>query len=144
MYLRGFIPRRLALEVIDTIQKILFPLESDSESLLRSLVVKHGFDPDCLRLVESTPYRRPDEHDIPYHFFGGRLMDLAQESESPTPRTLVEKWLERKSGARYVMLATLAGVAVAIILGFLSLVVGILQAWISWQAWKYPSVSGGN
>jgi len=68
-------------------------------------------------------------------------MDLAQEVEHPTARGLLDKWLERKSGARYVMLATLAGVAVAILLGFLSLGVSVFQAWVSWEAWKYPSAS---
>jgi len=68
-------------------------------------------------------------------------MDLAQEVEHPTARGLLDKWLERKSGARYVMLATLAGVAVAILLGFLSLGVSVFQAWVSWEAWKYPAAS---
>jgi len=128
--------------VIDSIQKILFPLDSDSEPLLRSLVVKHGLDPDCLRLVEATPYRNADESDIPYHYFGGRLMDLADELENPTPRNFLDKWLERRSGARYVMLATLAGIATAVLLGFLSLVVSVFQAWVSWQAWRYPAAGG--
>lgn len=143
-FCRSYLPRHLAVEVIDSIQKILFPVDSESEPLLRSLVVKQGFDPDCLRLVETAPYRRPSETDISYRYFGGRLMDLAHELEHPTPRSFIHKWLERKSGARYVMLATLAGVAVAILLGFLSLVVSIFQAWVSWQAWKYPAVGGNN
>ena len=138
------LPRQLALEVIDSIQKIIFPLESNSESLLRALVVKQHFDPDCLRLVDPVPYRRPSENDIPYRYFGGRLMDLAHELEHPTARSFLEKWLERKSGARYVMLATLAGIIAAVILGFLSLAVSILQTWISWQAWKYPADGGGS
>jgi hypothetical protein len=132
------LPRQLALEVIDTIQKILFPLGSPSEPLLRTLIVKHVFDPDCLRLVDPAPYRRPHENDISYHHFGSRLMDLAHEVEHPAPRGPMEKWLERRSGARYVMFATLAGVGVAVLLGFLALGVSIFQAWISWQAWRYP------
>ena len=66
-------------------------------------------------------------------------MDLAQELEHPTPRTPWQKWLERKSGARYIMLVTLAGVGVAVLLGFLSLVASIFQAWVAWQAWKNPN-----
>ncbi|KAK0622631.1 hypothetical protein B0T14DRAFT_475711 [Immersiella caudata] len=131
-----YLPRNLALEVIDTIQKILFPLGSPSEPLLRTLIVKHAFDPDCLRLVDPAPYRLPHENDIPYHHFGSRLMDLAHELEHPTPRGVMDKWLERRSGARYVMFATLAGVGVAVLLGFLALGVSIFQAWVSWRAWR--------
>ncbi|KAK4450962.1 hypothetical protein QBC34DRAFT_378787 [Podospora aff. communis PSN243] len=124
------LPRPLALETIDTIQKILFPIGSPSEPLLRTLIVKHGFDPDCLRLVDPAPYRRPRENenvDMPYLHFGSRLMDLAHEVQHPAPRGTMERWLERRSGARYVMFATLAGVGVAVMLGFLALGVSIFQ-----------------
>ena len=77
-----------------------------------------------------------------YLYLGSKLMDLYEEIENPTPRGLVEQWLERRSGARYVMLATLAGVAIAVILGILSLAVGIFQAWVAYQQWKYPVSAG--
>ncbi|KIW26149.1 uncharacterized protein PV07_09269 [Cladophialophora immunda] len=131
------IPRQLALESLDSVQRILFPPDIHSQSLLRSLVSKAAFDPDCLRF-ESAPYRSDDENDITYHHFCSRLMDLYDETISPTPRSLVDKWVEKRSGARHVMMATLVGVIIAIILGILSLAVSIFQAWVGYQAWKHP------
>jgi hypothetical protein len=70
-------------------------------------------------------------------------MDLYDELENPRPRGMLGAWLEKRSKSRHVMLATWIGVAIAIILGLFGLAVGIFQAWVSYQAWKYP-VNGGN
>ena len=134
----GALPRQLVLEFLDSIQKILFPLTDDkSRKLLLSLTTTASFDPDCLRF-ESTSLRNADERDITYHYLGTRLLELYEEVENPTPRSWVEKWLERKSGARYVMLATLIGVVIAVVLGMASLAVGGYQAWVGYQQWQHP------
>ena len=107
----GTLPRQLVLEVLDSIQKILFPIsDNQSYALLDSLTgSKSGsFDPDCVHF--ESEFRHADEKDVAYYYFGSRLMDLYQEAESPRLRGLLAGWLERKSGARYVMLATLVGV----------------------------------
>lgn len=65
-------------------------------------------------------------------------MDLYEELENPRPRGWMNTWLQRKSGARYMMKATIIGVAIAIILGIASLAVGGYQAWISYQQWQHP------
>lgn len=103
---------------------------------------KKGFDPDILRLVDSSLYRSAVEQPISYQYWGSRLMDLRDELENPTPRGFVEKWMERKSGSRYVMMATLAGVIIAVLLGFLGLAVSLFQAWVGWQQWKHPIGNG--
>ncbi|KAK4070722.1 hypothetical protein Trihar35433_5189 [Trichoderma harzianum] len=121
---------------------ILFPFDSDSEQILCDLVSKESFDPDCLR-YDSVVYRREGEEAASYNYFGGRLVDLFRELEDPSPRGILEKWLQRKSGARYMMMATLVGVVIAIILGILGLAVGVFQAWVSYEAWKHP-VNSGN
>jgi hypothetical protein len=134
----GALPRQLALEILDSIQKIIFPLDdAKSRSILQSLVSKSFFDQDCLRF-ESTSIRNADEKDIAYHYFGSCLADLYEELENPKPRGWLEKWLERKSGARYVMMATLAGVAFAVLLGMASLAVSAYSAWIGYQQWQHP------
>jgi hypothetical protein len=66
------------------------------------------------------------------------LADLYEELENPRPHSGFEKWLERNSGARYVMLATLIGVLIAVLLGIAALAVSIYQAYIGYQAWKHP------
>ena len=133
----------MALEALDSIQKILFPLsEPKSYSFLRSLTSTASFDPDCLRF-ESASIRSTNEKDIQYLYFGARLADLYEELENPKPRGLIERWLERKSRARHVMMATVIGVIIAIFLGVASLAVGGYQAWIGYQQWQHP-VSSSN
>lgn len=139
---RGALPRQLALECLDSVQKILFPLtDRKSKSLLLSLISTSSFDPDCLRF-DSTSIRNKDEKEIAYLYFGEHLADLYDELENPTPRGPLEKWLERRSGARYVMLATLIGVIFAVILGMAGLAVGGYQAWVGYQQWQHPVSSG--
>ncbi|KAL7953232.1 hypothetical protein V8C34DRAFT_321424 [Trichoderma compactum] len=118
-------------------KKILFPFDSDSEQILCDLVSKESFDPDCLS-YDSAIYRREGEEAASYNYFGAQLVDLFKELEDPSPRGVLEKWLQHKSGARYMMMATLDGVVIAIILGILGLAVGIFQAWVSYEALKHP------
>jgi len=140
----GTLPRQLALERLDSIQKIIFPLsDPKSRSLLQSLISTSSFDPDCLRF-ESASIRNPDEKDILYHYFGARLAHLYEELENPRPRSWIERWSERKSGARYIMMATVIGVAFAVLLGIASLAVSSYQAWLSYQQWQHPVVVGSG
>lgn len=109
--------------------------------MLQSLVSKQDLDPDCLR-VDSTIDRADEENDIQYQYWGSRLMDLHDEIENPKPRGYLESWMERKSGARHVMMAPLAGVMIAVILGMFGLAVSIFQAWVGYQQWKHPVTDG--
>jgi hypothetical protein len=94
-------------------------------------------DPDCLKF-EPSAYQLQGENTTGYRYLESRLVNLYEELDNPTPRGYLEKWLERKSGARYVMMATLGGVAIAILLGALALAVSIFQAWVGWQQWQHP------
>ena len=107
------------------------------------MVHKHGLDPSILSF-ESCNIRSPTEREPSYHFLASRIMDLYEEQQNPTPRGRLEEWFERRSGARYTMMATLIGVAFAVFLGFLSLGVSTVQAWIAWQAWKHPAPVAGS
>ncbi|ERF76426.1 hypothetical protein EPUS_07306 [Endocarpon pusillum Z07020] len=134
---RGNIPRQLALETLDSLQRVLFPADINSRQLLRTLVAKSSFDPACLSL-DWTTYRSENEQEVEYRYLSARLMDLYEEILNPRPRSTLEKWAERRSGARHVMIAILVGVIIAIILGLLALMVSVFQAWIAYQAWKHP------
>jgi hypothetical protein len=136
----SIIPRELAREVLDTIHKVLFPSDHESQALLRSFVSKASFDLDCLHFESASYLREEERKSTMYRYFGSRLADLYDEVTNPRPRSWFEKWLERKSGARYVMLATLIGVFIAVLLGILGLAVGIFQAYIAWQQWKHPVI----
>ena len=134
----GALPRQLMLECLDSVQKILFPLtDRKSKRLLLKLTSSSSFDPDCLRF-ESSTIRNKEETEVTYHYFGGHLADLYAEIENPTPRGWFYEWLERRSGARYVMLATLIGVIFAVLLGMAGLAVNGFQAWVAYQQWQHP------
>ena len=136
-------PRALALEVLDTIHKVLFPPDPESHALLAKSVSRHGFDEDCLR-YESASYRRENEFEGTYAYFGSRLAELYEEVQNPTPRGWFQTWFERRSGARYMMMATMIGVFIAVIIGILGLGVSGFQAWVSYQQWKHPVVAGAE
>jgi hypothetical protein len=131
------IPRPLALETLDTIHEVLFPPDEAAQEMLRSLVSHNGFDSDCQHFERARFQGRDDDEERSYQYWGRRLALLYAELEHPTPRGWLQTWLERRSGARYVLLATLIGAIVAVILGILSLGVAGLQAWIAWQQWKH-------
>ncbi len=133
-------PRPLVLETLATLQEILFPLaDAKSKALLLSLTstTTQNFDTDGLRYDFSAIHDPLQPDTIPFHYFGSRLGDLYEEQTNPTPRGF-EKWLEQKSGARYVMMATIAGVLLAIFLGIASLALGGYQAWVGYQQWQHP------
>ncbi|CAJ2503224.1 Uu.00g106180.m01.CDS01 [Anthostomella pinea] len=129
------LPRSLALETLNTLRYVLFPVNPESRSILRTLVSRDGFDADNCRLESSQP---PEGDTIKYEYWGTQLMSLYDEIENPTPRGYLEMWMERKSGARYVMMATVTGVFIAVLLGAAGLAVSIFQAWVGWQQWQHP------
>ncbi|KAF3155247.1 hypothetical protein TWF569_009774 [Orbilia oligospora] len=133
----GALPRQLALEALDSIQKIIFPLSDPSAvTLLQRLVIEKGFDEDCLRF-EASAIREPHETNTRYLYFGARLADIYDELENPTPRGLISRWAKRK-GAGHANIATIIAVIIALIFGLVTLGLGGFQAWISWQQWKHP------
>ncbi|KAM5354134.1 hypothetical protein ACJ41O_000784 [Fusarium nematophilum] len=117
-------------------------LKEQLRKLLRSLVSKCAFDPDLLNFQVSS-VRRVGEESVPYVYLADRLADLYNELQSPRPRGWFQQSMQRKSSARHVMIATLIGVVFAILLGMASLAVSSYQAWIAYQAWKYPVVIPG-
>ncbi|KAI0399063.1 hypothetical protein F4802DRAFT_611161 [Xylaria palmicola] len=133
-------PRQLLLEVLDSTQLILFPLsDAKSRRLLRSLISDraYGFDPETEKFERSTVCN-PGEETISYIYFADRLEELFQELQTPRPRTWLGKQMQRRSGSRDMILATLIGVAVAVLLGVLALILSAVQTWIAYQAWKHP------
>lgn len=107
-----------------------------SRKILRRLISTDGFDPDCMP-PGSSGYRRACETDPIYTHLGSRLENIHEEIEDPTPRG-IQAMAERLSKQRHVMMAAIAGVVVAIILGILGLGVGIFQAYVSYQQWRHP------
>jgi len=126
------------LEVLDSIQDLLFPLaHAKSKRLLRSLVQSRSLDPDIVNF-ENASVRGEGEEYVAYAFLADRLSELYDEVKNPRPRGWVAKQMERRSGARYMMIATLVGVTFAVVLGIMALAVGCAQTWIAYQAWQHP------
>jgi hypothetical protein len=130
------LPRKLILEVLDTLHLVLFPPNPASYKLLESLVSKHGFDGGLLAYA-STPYRTSADPESLYSFFGGRLLALHNEMQSPRPRGWLQERLGRKRDT-YMLIATMIGVFIAVLIGFLGLAVSCFQAWVGFQQWKHP------
>jgi len=128
---RESIPRQLALETHDSL-RILFPLAHDSKKFLQTLASREGFDfdyPDC----DPINFRRENEEDISYHYWGTRLLALYDEIQEPTPRGF-SQWIQRRTNQRHFMLLAIAGSVFAV----LTLAIGIFQSWVSYQQWKHP------
>ena len=76
---RGVLPRQLLLEVLDSLQGIIFPLsEPKSRKLLQSLVAAERLDPDVLRW-EFSAIRRRGEETVAYVYLADRLSELHSE-----------------------------------------------------------------
>lgn len=127
MIKREVIPRQLALETLDSFQKVLFPLDKESRELLKHLVKKKNFDPDCIE-CDTVEYRRDDEKDIQYHYWGDRLLELFEETENQTPQGRWWQWLGFRSRGVYVMVVTLVGIAITTLLSTGALSSGIVDA----------------
>ncbi|KAI0403226.1 hypothetical protein F4802DRAFT_572772 [Xylaria palmicola] len=139
----GALPRQLMLETIDSLQGILFPVASKkARRLLDRLVAAEQWDPE-IKIYDFGTIRNREEDIIPYFHLADRLSELHNALQNPPPRGWLERQIERRTTDRYMMKATLAGVAFAVLLGILSLIVSTYQAWISYQAWQHP-VSGSG
>ncbi|KAI3324286.1 hypothetical protein HD806DRAFT_494619 [Xylariaceae sp. AK1471] len=139
-YQCALLPRQLLLETLDSTQQILFPLhDAKSKRLLSSLIMnkKYKFDADTGKF-EFGAIRSAGEETISYMYLADRLDELYQAMQNPRPRSWLDKQLQRRSGARYMMLATLVGVVLAVLLGMAALALSAFQTWIAYQAWKHP------
>jgi hypothetical protein len=130
---RGALPHQLALEVLDSMQKVLFPLDDPkSRILLSSLTSTSGFDPDCLRF-EFSSIQNAEEKDISYYYSGARLL-LCSEMENPTQRG-IEKWCKVCNDGNTSWHHYCSSV------GILGLAVSVYQAWVGYQEWQHPVLS---
>lgn len=74
-----------------------------------------------------------------YPHWASRLQALYEEAEEPTPNSAIGRWAQRRQAARHMYWVTVAAFALAIFLGIISTIVGILQLWVSWCQWQEPN-----
>lgn len=141
--------------MLHSTQKIVFPLWDDaSYRLLQDLTSTSSLDKEVLNsgmdsrssASATVPHlhsatssiTRAGEEKIEFEYLGPRLLEIYHEMQHPRPRGDWAMWLERRSGSRYVMLATVCGVIFAIFLGMASLAVSSYQAHLAFQTWQHP------
>ena len=135
----GILPRQMLFEILHTLYKVLFPPGRESENFASYLTKKHGFQEDFLRYKISW-FKRPDDPEVDFSYFGARLLELHDELEDPSPRNWFERLFEggSKSAERKMLMATTIGVFIAVSIGLFGLVIAGFQAWVGYQQWKHP------
>ena len=135
----GILPRQMLFEILHTLYKVLFPPGRESENFASYLTKKHGFQEDFLRYKISW-FKRDDDPEVDFSYFGNRLLELHNELEDPSPRNWFERLFEggSKSAERKMLMATTIGVFIAVTIGLFGLVIAGFQAWVGYQQWKHP------
>jgi hypothetical protein len=135
----GILPRQMLFEILHTLYKVMFPPGRESENFASYLIKKHGFQEDFLRYKISW-FKRDDDPEVDFSYFGDRLLELHNELEDPSPRNWFERLFEggSKSAERKMLMATTIGVFIAVTIGLFGLVIAGFQAWVGYQQWKHP------
>jgi len=79
--------------------------------------------------------------DFKFVFWGERLRTLEEITANPPPRNKVVSWMERHTSERNALTVAIFGLSLAVLFGFLGLLVGVAQLVVSILAWKYPTAS---
>lgn len=133
------------LEILDSLQKILFPLSDPStKKILDNLINPENLDLDKdIKEWTFTDIRLDEEETLSYSYFSAQLRELYEEVQNPPPKGYFESLIEGKSGPRYVMMATLAGILFTLILAVIAIGISSYQTWLAYQSWKHPEPAGG-
>ncbi|KAF5672573.1 hypothetical protein FHETE_3707 [Fusarium heterosporum] len=134
----GTLPPQLLVETLYTLQGILFPsLDKKSGDVLNALIRRDGFDPECAQYEGYKIFSEPPEH-FQYVYWGKRIAQLHELVKSRPPRNKAEKWFQQKTSERNALLIALLALFISIFVGILSIILGAVQVWIAWMAWKHP------
>lgn len=108
----------------------------DRKSLntLKAMIKKQGFDSEG-RWIEFV---RKKPQDMSFEFWGDRLAKLYDAVRCPPPTNAMVAWFERHTSERNALTVAIIGVMLAVLFGFLSFVVGLLQLVLAWMAYCNP------
>ncbi|WKT45061.1 hypothetical protein QSH57_009914 [Fusarium oxysporum f. sp. vasinfectum] len=133
---RGTLPPQLLFETLHSLQDILFPLtDHRSEKILRALICRNGFDPECLEYDGYNVFHKG----IRYVYWGERIARLYELAKKRPPRNKLERWFDRRSTDGNAFSIALLALCISILVGIVSILISGFQAWIAWMAWKYPA-----
>ncbi|KAJ4266089.1 hypothetical protein NW762_004064 [Fusarium torreyae] len=134
----GTHPPQLLVETLHSLQAILFPsLNKKSGKVLNTLVRKEGFDAECAQYEGYKIFPEPPQ-DFNYLYWGKRIARLHEIAKSRPPRNKFEKWFQQWTTERNAFLIALLALFISIFVGVLSIILGCVQVWIAWMAWKHP------
>lgn len=115
------------------------PLEPNylqSAQILKRLVDSDDFDDDCLvhdgHIREVSP-------DFEYRFWGTRLAKLNLVVNNPQPLGPIHSWLRRHTNEKNGLAVTIVALVLGAFFSLLSVIIGIVQTWLAWKAWKNPA-----
>ncbi|KAK1590081.1 uncharacterized protein LY79DRAFT_590725 [Colletotrichum navitas] len=96
-----------------------------------------GFEESLALEAMLIEFVRTVPPDMVFEYWGNRLAKLHDAIKRPPPTNPVVSWFERHTSERNAL--TWAGLFLAALFGFLSLIVGLLQLILAWVAWKHPN-----
>lgn len=79
--------------------------------------------------------------DFEFVYWGKRLTILEEITTKRPPRNKFVSWMERHTSERNALTVAIIGLLLAVLFGFLGLLVGIAQLVVSILAWKHPAAS---
>ncbi len=137
---RGTMPPQLLVETLYSIQAVLFPsIDPDSAQILDELIDKRDFDPDCAEYEGYKLFRDPPP-DFKFVYWGERMAHLQNLMTRRPPRNKLERWFHRHGNEGNAFFIALLALSISIIVGLISIGFNCVQIWITWMAWKYPTV----
>lgn len=92
-----------------------------------------SFDPDCL-LYEGYTRQLPESFE--YHYWGSRLAKLHYLVTHPTSSHRIGQWIQRHASERNALFVAILSLVLSAFFGFLSVVLGVFQAWVAYRSWK--------
>ena len=115
---RGTLPPQLLLEVLDSIQYLLFPNDPRSYKSLQKFTSKHDFDPQAGYYQDHI---RTLPEDFQYEYLGNRLATLLRLVDKPLAANGIIAWFERHASERNALVLAIMGLFLTALFGFLSM-----------------------
>jgi len=117
------LPPQLLLEVLDSIQYLLFPNDKRSYKSLEKFISKYDFDPQAEYFQKHI---RALPEDFEYKYLGNRLATLLKVVDNPPAANGIVAWVERHTSERSALTVAIVGLFLTALIGFLSLIVAAI------------------
>ena len=113
---RGTLPPQLLLEVLDSIQYLLFPNDPRSYKSLEKFINKYDFDPKAMYYEDHI---RALPESLEYKYLGDRLATLLRIRNDPPAANGIIAWVARHTSERNALILAILGLFLTALFGFL-------------------------